>query len=104
MYFVLGSDSVVCEAKVSRIEKPVSLITENDLLQLIADKESEGKTLDYKRDLVGRSDTDKREFLHDVSSFANTLGGHLIFGMDEKDGEPINIPLQTRQVHEMFWI
>jgi hypothetical protein len=72
-------------------DKPLSQLTENDLLALIADKEAEGKTLDYKRDAVGKGDTEKKEFLYDVSSFANTLGGHLIFGMDEKDGEAINL-------------
>lgn len=52
-------------------------ITENDLQALILEKAGEGKTLDYKRDSVGQSDKDKKEFLYDVSSFANTLGGNL---------------------------
>jgi Putative DNA-binding domain len=61
------------------------------LLSLIADKEAEGKTLDYKRDTVGKGDNDKREFLYDVSSFANTLGGHLVFCLEETNGEPTNL-------------
>jgi hypothetical protein len=72
-------------------DKPPLQITEADLLALIADKEPEGKTLDYKRDLIGKSDTEKKEFLYDVSSFANTLGGHLVFGMEEANGEPTNL-------------
>lgn len=72
-------------------DEPLSQITENDLLSLITDKEAEGKTLDYKRDVVGKGDSEKREFLYDVSSFANTLGGHLIFGMETEKGEPINL-------------
>jgi hypothetical protein len=32
-----------------------------------------------------------KEFLKDVSSFANTSGGHLIIGIDEKDGVPTQI-------------
>ena len=72
-------------------DKPLSQLTENDLFALVADKEAEGKTLDYKRDSVGKGDTEKKEFLYDVTSFANTLGGHLIFGMDEKNGEAINL-------------
>jgi hypothetical protein len=71
--------------------KPLFQCTEDDLLALIADGELEGKTIDYKRDQVGRSDPEKREFLYDVSSFANTIGGHLIFGMDERDGAPTNL-------------
>ena len=72
-------------------DKPVSQITESDLLALIAEKEAEGKTLDYKRDSIGKGDNDKKEFLYDVSSFANTLGGHLVFGMEETNGEPTNL-------------
>jgi hypothetical protein len=71
--------------------KPLVQCKEDDLLALIADGQLEGKTIEYKRDQVGRGDPDKKEFLYDVSSFANTLGGHVIFGMDEKDGAPTNL-------------
>jgi hypothetical protein len=71
--------------------KPLSQVAEADLLTLIADGEPEGKTLDYKRDPVGRTDADKKEFLYDVSSFANTLGGDLIFGIDEAGGVATNL-------------
>ena len=50
--------------------KPASQITESDLLALIADREPEGKMIDYKRDRLGQTDADKKEFLYDVSSFA----------------------------------
>jgi predicted HTH transcriptional regulator len=66
--------------------KPTSQITEVDLEALITDKEAEGKTIDYKRDRLGQSDGDKKEFLYDVSSFANAAGGHIVFGMDENEG------------------
>jgi hypothetical protein len=72
-------------------DKPLLQLAESDLRELIADKEAEGKTLDYKRDLVGEGDTEKKEFLYDVSSFANTQGGHLVFGMEEKNGEAVNL-------------
>jgi Putative DNA-binding domain len=72
-------------------DKPLFQLAESDLCALIADKEAEGKTLDYKRDLVGQGDADKKEFLYDASSFANTLGGDLVFGMEEKNGLPINL-------------
>jgi len=39
--------------------------------------------LDYKRDVPGESDQDKKEFLADISSFANATGGDLIYGVDE---------------------
>jgi len=66
-------------------------VNETDLLNLIADGELEGKAIDYKRDRVGKTDTDKKEFLYDISSFANTQGGHLIFGMDEEGGAPTKL-------------
>jgi Putative DNA-binding domain len=68
--------------------KPLSLVTIDDLQALIDNQVAEGKEYDYKVQLIGNSDSDKKEFLADVSSFANTNGGYLIFGMDEKEGLP----------------
>jgi len=42
--------------------------------------------LDFKQKTYGNSDNDKKEFLKDITSFANSLGGHLLIGMDEEDG------------------
>jgi len=64
--------------------RPLAELSANDLLRLIG--ESEGKTIDFKRELVGTSDGDRKEFLYDVSSFANTQGGDLVFGVAEDDG------------------
>jgi predicted HTH transcriptional regulator len=44
----------------------------------------EGRQLDFKERLPGNSDTDRREFAADVSSFANAAGGDLIFGIAER--------------------
>jgi hypothetical protein len=63
-------------------------LKEADLLALKEGGQAERKTLDYKRDVVGGGDKEKREFLYDVSSFANTDGGYLIFGMGEENGVP----------------
>jgi hypothetical protein len=71
--------------------KTLEEINESDLQALIDDQVSEGKTIDYKRDAVGRTDADKKEFLADVSSFANASGGHLIIGMDEEKGLPTKL-------------
>ena len=73
-------------------QKPANQISEADLLALIEAKTSEGKEIDYKKELPGPSDRDRREYLYDVSSFANTLGGYLIFGMDEAAGVATEIP------------
>ena len=64
-------------------------LTEQHLQDLKENSVAEGKTLDYKRDLIGTSD--KKEFLADVSSFANASGGHLVFGMEEEGGVPTEL-------------
>jgi len=67
-------------------------LVEGDLAELLAGQVPEGLHLDYKRDLYGAADADKREALKDISAFANAAGGHLIIGMDEQNGVPVNIP------------
>ncbi len=69
---------------------PIKLdqLQESELQALVSNKVPEGKTIEYKQELPGNSDGDKKEFLADVSSFANTATGHLIYGMSDKDGMP----------------
>jgi hypothetical protein len=59
-----------------------------DLETLIENKVREGRSIDYKAQLPGASDRAKKEFLADVSSFANASGGHLVFGMSAAGGIP----------------
>ncbi len=68
------------------IPKPLNEIAEADIQQLKASGVEEGKTIEYKRDLPGTKDEDKRELLADVSSFANTEGGDIIYGGAEDLG------------------
>lgn len=72
------------------INRRIEDITEVDLQSLIDNKVLEGKTIDYKKELPNNSDSSKKEFLADVTSFANTSGGDLIFGIeqDNQTGEP----------------
>jgi Putative DNA-binding domain len=72
-------------------QKLLVQLNESDLLGLITDGDSENKTLDYKRDLPGQSEGEKKEFLYDASSFANTLGGDIVFVMEEQNGMAINL-------------
>lgn len=60
------------------ISKGIEQITEEDLQNLIGNSVSERKTIEYKQTLPGNSDSDKKEFLADVSSFANASSGDLI--------------------------
>lgn len=65
------------------IAKSIDHIAETDLQVLIINAISERKTIEYKESLPGNPDHDKKEFLGDVSSFANAVGGDLIYGMIE---------------------
>lgn len=71
--------------------KKLEDISEPDLQALCDNGTSEGKFIEYKRGLPDGSDSDKKEFLFDVSSFANAGGGDLIFGVQEEGGAPKNL-------------
>jgi hypothetical protein len=73
------------------IQRLLKDITVADIELLVANAVSESKTIEYKRALPGSMDAEKKEFLADVSSFANTTGGDLIFGIDESQGLPTGI-------------
>ena len=72
------------------ISKKIEEIKESDLQSLIDNKVLEGKTIEYKRELPNNSDSSKKEFLADVTSFAYSSGGDLIFGIeqDNQTGDP----------------
>lgn len=70
------------------INKPIDQITEKDLQSLIDNAVSERKTIEYKQALQVNSDSERKEFLADVSSFANASGGDLIFGISTEKEVP----------------
>ncbi len=80
------------------LEKPIEQVAEADLLTLIENGVSEWKTIDYKLTLPGKSDGDRKEFLGDVSSFANASGGHLVYGMREEVREGRKVPVELSGV------
>ncbi|HLL55639.1 MAG TPA: ATP-binding protein [Myxococcaceae bacterium] len=73
------------------IHKALEAIIEDDLQALLTDGVPEGRQIEYKRQLPGNSDDEKREFLSDVSSFANAAGGDLVYGVGEAGGVPTSI-------------
>lgn len=72
--------------------KPIHSITEPDLEELITNQTAEGKSVEYKISLSLSSDEEKKEFLADISSFANTAGGYIVYGIKEDKGLPIDLP------------
>lgn len=95
------------------IQKNFDDISKPDIDYLIENKIGELKTLEYKEKLPGPTDNDKKEFLADISSFANASGGDVIYGIraavDEKGkktGEPeAVVPLEDVNADEAkLWI
>jgi hypothetical protein len=66
-------------------------IERGDLETLIANQVAERRTLEFKRNLPGGSDRDRKEFLADVSSFANAQGGDILFGIDAPQGVAVGL-------------
>jgi len=74
------------------IPKPLDRIESGDILALVANREEERRTIDFKRDLPGNADKDRNELRADVTSFANASGGDLIFGVAEEAGVATAVP------------
>jgi hypothetical protein len=77
------------------IEKAFDSISKADIEALIANAVGESRTLEYKQELPGTKDDDKKEFLADISSFGNAAGGDVLYGIKgkvnaegKKTGEP----------------
>ena len=70
---------------------PFEAISEADLQRLVDDRVEEHKGIDFKETLPGGKDSDKKEFLADVSSFANAAGGDLVYGVAEKQSVAVGI-------------
>ena len=68
-------------------DKKIENINIEDIESLIENSVCENKNLDYKRELHIDTDSDKKEFLADISSFANSNGGDIIFGIEEDSKE-----------------
>ena len=79
--------------------KPLDEITETDLQKLVEDHLEENRQLEYKRELPGTADSDKREFVRDVVSFVKSAGGHIAFGIAESNGVPTGLaPISEQRI------
>lgn len=73
-------------------DKPTAELNEGDVRRLVDARVREGRQLEYKRELPGQGDSEKREFLADVTSFANAAGGFIVYGIEEQGGEAVDVP------------
>jgi hypothetical protein len=73
-------------------DKPLDLITEDDLASLIENQVREGYQIEYKRAVAFKDKQDKLDFLAGVTSFANTVGGDFLIGITAASGVPATIP------------
>ena len=67
-------------------EKEIENITEERINSFKDNQVAEDKHLEYKLILPSEKYDDKKEFLADVSSFANADGGVIFYGINAKDG------------------
>ncbi|MDK4728761.1 AlbA family DNA-binding domain-containing protein [Rhizobium phaseoli] len=70
---------------------PFSKLSEAEIQRLLDYGVVESIHLDYKRQNYETSESGRKEFLKDISSMANTLGGDLVIGLSEADGLPQSI-------------
>jgi len=79
--------------------------TEADLLQLIQIPVLESIELDYKRAAaLASQDGPRREIAKDVSAFANSAGGVIVYGMAEDGQRPTQIDPVNPQPFNKEWL
>jgi Putative DNA-binding domain len=70
----------------------LKLETKSDLERLKNDDIQESTTLDYKdAAALGKTSTQRSELCKDVSAFANSAGGQIIYGIQEDGRHPVRV-------------
>lgn len=81
------------------IDKYLDSIDHNDIESLITNEVKENRTIEYKEQLPDSTESEKKEFLADISSFANASGGDIIYGISEQrdsQGKTTGIPEEVK--------
>jgi Putative DNA-binding domain len=65
---------------------PLDSVSEEDLKRLVEDHEQESKTIEFKVELPGSGYEEHKKFIAGITSFANTVGGDLIYGVEAPNG------------------
>ncbi len=73
--------------------RQLSEIMQQYLQRLVDEQVQERDTLEYKNNMYGDTDDDRREMLKDITSMANHRGGYLVIGI-QADGEGIPTKLE----------
>jgi len=84
----------------------IESLEESDFERLRDDGYAERKVIEYKRALPSANDAGRKEFLADVSSFANSAGGLLLYGIEEDNGAPTGIPgvdIEDPDAEQLRW-
>jgi hypothetical protein len=80
------------------IDVPFNSIDKTIIESLLSREVREDRTLEYKELLPGNGREDRKEFLADITAFANAAGGDIVFGVKAKrennrpTGPPDSIP------------
>lgn len=74
------------------IPGPLKNVDKMTLLGLKQSGTSESTALDFKLELPDRTAGGSKEFLKDLSAFANTQGGDLVFGVQQDEGIVVDVP------------
>jgi len=73
------------------LTKNLSDVAIEDVQRLCDNRVEESHFLEFKAERIGGANDDKREFLADVSAFANASGGDLVLGVKEEGGTAVEI-------------
>lgn len=71
--------------------KALSKDSIDEINTIVHNKIPESRIIEYKFELHSETDAGNKEFLKDISAFANTVGGYLIYGIHEIKGAPVEI-------------
>jgi hypothetical protein len=61
----------------------LELVQHAELMTLVSNQVPEAFDLDFKSEMYGSSDREKRDAATDVAALANTAGGLLVLGIEE---------------------
>lgn len=69
------------------IDAPIEAADEGAVNRLVQGRVREDADLDFKQALYGSSDTERRNLASDVAALANAVGGVLVLGIRDENGE-----------------